>query len=80
MSIQSARDFLSKVVKDEGFRKGLCDCKNKAGRMQYARRAGFEFTNDEIKTVRSELQDSDLDVISGGGCCPCEADVGCWDV
>jgi predicted ribosomally synthesized peptide with nif11-like leader len=72
MSIQSARDFLAKVASDEEFRKGLSGCKNKAEQQQFAREAGFEFTSDEIGAVRDELQDADLDAISGGlGLGPC---------
>ena len=69
MSIQSARDFLAKVSKDEEFRKGLDGCKTGADRYQLAQGAGFEFTGDEMKVAAGELQDADLAVISGGvGC------------
>ena len=76
MSIQSARDFLTKVSKDEEFRKRLGGCKSGADQYQFAQGAGFEFTRDEMKTAASELQDADLDVISGGSCCgaTCEYD------
>ena len=69
MSIQSARDFLTKVAKDEEFRKGLGGCKSRADQYQLAQGAGFEFTGDEIKAATTELQDSDLDGVSGGCCC-----------
>ena len=69
MSIQSARDFLSKVAKDEEFRKGLGGCKTKTEQQLFAQGAGFEFTKDEIKAAAGELQDADLDVVSGGSCC-----------
>ena len=76
MSIQSARDFLTKVAKDEEFRKGLGGCKSRAEQQQFAQGAGFEFTVDEMKAAASELQDADLDVISGGSCCghTCESE------
>jgi predicted ribosomally synthesized peptide with nif11-like leader len=71
MSIQSARDFLTKVAKDEDIRKGLGGCKTRADQFQFAQGAGFEFTQDEMKAAASELQDADLEVISGGSCsCP----------
>ena len=78
MSIESARDFLTKVTKDEEFRKGLGGCKTRADQYQFAQGAGFEFTGDEMKAAASELQDADLDVISGGSCCGsnCESDTG----
>ena len=69
MSMQNARDFLTKVRKDEEFRKGLGGCKGSAERLEYAQGAGFEFTSDEIKAASSELQDADLEVIAGGGPC-----------
>ena len=66
MSIQSARDFLTKVSKDEEFRKRLGGCKTRADQYQLAQGAGFEFTGDEMRAAAGELQDADLDVISGG--------------
>ena len=76
MSIESARDFLTKVAKDEEFRKGLGGCKTRADQYQFAQRAGFEFTGDEMKAAAGELQDADLEVISGGSCCgyTCESE------
>ena len=80
MSIQNAREFLTKVAKDEEFRKRLGGCKTRAEQQQFAQGAGFEFTGDEMKAAAGELQDADLDVISGGlpggGCCgsSCETD------
>lgn len=70
MSMQSARDFLSKVARDDEFRKRLGGCKTRADQQQFAQGAGFEFTGEEIKAAGSELQDADLDVISGGCCDP----------
>ena len=69
MSIQGARDLLTKVAKDEEFRKQLGDCKTRADQYQFAQGAGFEFTGDELRAARGELQDRDLDTISGGGTC-----------
>ena len=40
MSIQSARDFLTKVTEDDEFRKGLEGCKSGAEKGQFARRRG----------------------------------------
>jgi len=69
MSIQRARDFLTKVSKDEEFRKGLEGCNARADQYQFAQGEGFEFTVDEMRAAPGELQDADLDVISGGSCC-----------
>jgi len=79
MSIQSARDFLTKVSKDEEFRKRLGGCKSGADQYQFAQGAGFEFTRDEMRAAAGDLQDADLDVISGGSCCgfTCENEPPC---
>ncbi len=66
MSIESARHFLTKVAKDEKFRDLLSGCKTEAERRQFALGAGFDFTGDELRVARGELQDSDLGAISGG--------------
>ena len=55
MSIESARDFLTKVSKDEELRKGLSACKTRAEQQQFAQGAGFEFTKDEVRTAAGEL-------------------------
>ena len=73
MSIQSARDFLKKVSEDEEFRKRLSGRGTRAEQLEFARGAGFEFTRDEIRAASGELQDADLDTISGGNC-SCETD------
>ena len=76
MSIESARNFLTKVAKEEEFRKQLGGCKSQAEQRQFTQAAGFEFTRDEMKAATAELQDADLDVIAGGTCCgvSCEND------
>jgi len=68
MSIQRACDFLTKVSKDEEFRKGLEGCNARADQYQFAQGEGFEFTVDEMRAAAGELQDGDLEVISGGSC------------
>ncbi len=71
MSIQNARDFLTRLAKDENLRNGLSGCKTNAERRQFALGAGFDFTGDELKAARSEIQDVELDAIAGGGTmCP----------
>ncbi len=66
MSIQSARDFIARIAKDEEFRNRLGGCKTEAERQRFAQGAGFTFTSDEVRAARGELQDVDLAVISGG--------------
>ena len=66
MSIQSARDFLTKVTKDESFRKGWEAARAGPSRANSHRAAGFEFTRDEIRAAAGEIQDADLEMITGG--------------
>jgi len=82
MSMQSARDFLTKVAKDEEFCKRLGGCKTRADQYQFAQGAGFEFSGDEMRAAAGELQDADLDVISGGSCCgfTCEPETRCGQI
>jgi len=69
MSIQSARDFLTKITEDEQFGRRLGGCKTASERSRFAQAAGFGFTSDELRAARGEFQDRDLDTISGGGTC-----------
>jgi predicted ribosomally synthesized peptide with nif11-like leader len=71
MSVESARGFLSKVAKNDEFRKELGRCKTRTEQQQFAKGAGFEFTGDEMRAAAGELQDADLETISGGSCCGC---------
>ena len=69
MSVQSAREFMARVAGDETFRQGLGGCKSRAEQHAFARAAGFDFTVEELKAASAEIQDSDLDTMSGGSCC-----------
>ncbi len=66
MSIEGARGFLARLAEDAQFRKGLGDCKTEDEQLKFALRAGFNFTSVELRTARGELQDADLDGITGG--------------
>ena len=76
MSMESARQFLSRVESDEGFRQGLGACKSREAQHEFARAAGFDFTVDEVRAASTEIQDDDLDRVSGGNCCgsTCESE------
>lgn len=77
MSMLSAREFLAKVGSDESFRQGLAGCRNRGEQHAFARAAGFDFTADEVRAAGNDLQDADLDAVSGGSCCgaTCEPEV-----
>ena len=70
MSIDSAKTFFERVQSDETFRRTVGEKSSIEERMAFVKAAGFDFTNDELKSVQSELSDDDLDQVAGGswGC------------
>ena len=55
MSTESARAFIEKFKSDGEFSKQLNEAKTKEARLAIAKKAGLEFTENEYKTVTSEL-------------------------
>jgi predicted ribosomally synthesized peptide with nif11-like leader len=72
MSIESAKAFLEKIKSDEEFRNSVGEIGTAEERMEYVKGAGFDFTMEEIATVKDELSDEDVDQVAGGGCLICE--------
>ncbi len=68
MSIESAKAFLERMKTDEDFRKEAAKKSSAEERMAFVTAAGFDFTKEELETVRSklELTDEDLETLSGG--------------
>lgn len=66
MSIESAKAFLERMKNDEDFRKSVGEIATAEERMEYVKKAGFDFTMDEIATLKDELSEEELDVVSGG--------------
>ncbi|MCP3953015.1 MAG: Nif11-like leader peptide family natural product precursor [Desulfobacterales bacterium] len=69
MSIESAKTFMERVVNDEDFRKEVGELATAEERMAFVTAAGFDFTNEELETVRAkqQLTDEELETLSGGG-------------
>lgn len=77
MSLESARAFYSRMVEDEAFRTQLEQASSNEERQQTMHTAGYEFTSEEWRTVMSEIQESNsadselrdtqLETVSGGG-------------
>jgi predicted ribosomally synthesized peptide with nif11-like leader len=65
MSIESAKAFLERVKNDEDFRKSVGEIATSEERMEYVKRAGFDFTKDEITNLKDELSDDDLENVAG---------------
>ncbi len=70
MSIESAKAFMERVVNNEDFRKEVGEIATAEERMAFVTAAGFDFTKEELETVREKLQltDEELETLSGGGC------------
>ena len=66
MSIESAKAFLERLKNDEDFRKSVGERATSKERMEYVKKAGFDFTMEEIATLKEELSDIELDGVAGG--------------
>jgi predicted ribosomally synthesized peptide with nif11-like leader len=67
MSIESAKAFLERVSDDEDFRKELEAQTSKEERIKFVKSQGFDFTKEEIDSIKNELSDEDLDKVAGAG-------------
>jgi predicted ribosomally synthesized peptide with nif11-like leader len=86
MSLEQAKLFMEKMKTDEAFRAKIMSVQGVSERLQMANSEGYDFTEEEIKTVLAELGDAVVEGIAGGaggddaenyGCntkYPC----GCW--
>ncbi len=75
MSIESAKAFIERVQTYEEFRERMKDAADKEARIALVNAEGFDFSEEDIKAVKSELSDDELDAVSGGGT-GCFADYG----
>jgi predicted ribosomally synthesized peptide with nif11-like leader len=74
MSIESAKAFLERVKNDEDFRKETEEQASAEERIKFVKAQGFDFTKEEIDSLKSELSDEELDAVAGGawpGCDRC---------
>ena len=69
MSIESAKAFLERVKNDEDFRNSVGELGTAEERMEYVKGAGFDFTKEEMDTLKNELSDVELDNVAGGYSC-----------
>jgi predicted ribosomally synthesized peptide with nif11-like leader len=65
MSLQSAKDFLSKFKSDENLRKKI-EGKRGEDFLNAARQEGFDFTREEIEQAGRQLSGEDLENVVGG--------------
>ncbi len=66
MTIESARAYLERTKSDESFRKACSDKSSPEEWMKHVRENGFDFSNDDMEQVKSELSDDELKAIGGG--------------
>jgi predicted ribosomally synthesized peptide with nif11-like leader len=81
MSVQDARAFVERALKDEGFGQQLVELKTDDARQQFAQDAGYNFTPDDVQQllpsgitveqlrgleVGDELPDELMEAIVGG--------------
>ena len=66
MSIESAKAFLERVENDEDFRNSVGEIATTEQRMEFVKKAGFDFTKEEIEKLTSELSDEQLEKVHGG--------------
>jgi len=67
MSMESAKAFVKRMKIDETFAKEVEECKDAEMRMSYVKKAGFDFTEEEIKFQLFELNDDGLKGVACGG-------------
>jgi predicted ribosomally synthesized peptide with nif11-like leader len=63
MSVDAAKEFLGNLKLAEQI-KQVKDDKEKV--QQLIKEAGYDFTEEELKSAKSELSDEDLDNVAGG--------------
>ena len=66
MSIESAKAFLERIKNDEDFKKSVEEIVTTEERMEFVKGAGFDFTKEEINSIKVELSDEDLDMVAAG--------------
>ncbi len=67
MSIESAKAYIERLKTDEDFRERMKDAADKEARIALVKAEGFDFSEEDIKAVNSELSDDELDAVAAGG-------------
>ncbi len=69
MSIESAKEFIERMKTDTEFARQVGSQKNKEARIKFVLDQGFNFSEQELKEVREEIPDEELDRVAGGFIC-----------
>ncbi len=60
MSIQSAKDFIQRLIDDRSFRQCVRDASTPEERRRIAELEGFDFTSEEIEAAKVGVTDEEL--------------------
>jgi predicted ribosomally synthesized peptide with nif11-like leader len=66
MSIESAKAFAERMTTDDAFRTQLQEASSDEERQVLIQVAGYKFTQEEWETIRSELNEQQLEAVAGG--------------
>lgn len=66
MSMESAKAFIEKMKTDEDFRNKVNEYKDNENRKAFLMKEGFTFTEKDIKALKTELTEDELQRISAG--------------
>ncbi len=66
MSIESAKAFAEIMTTDEAFRTQLQQASSDEECQALVQAAGYSFTQEEWETIRSELNEQQLEAVAGG--------------
>ena len=70
MSMEQVKAFIKKMKSDEAFSKRIMTIQDTDARFQAILEAGFDFTMEELGETGKEIDEAELEAISGGseGC------------
>lgn len=66
MSIESAKAFIKRMKSDPEFVTAMNALEPLEEVQRFISHSGYDFTKEELNQVNGELQDSDLDNVTGG--------------
>ena len=68
MSQEQAKKFIERMKTDEAFKAKIMAVEDVAERIKLAKAEGFDFTEDEVKSMSAELSDAEVSAVAGGWC------------
>ncbi len=68
MSMEQVKAFIEKMKSDEAFSKRIMAIENQDERFKAIEKAGFDFSEKELEDAAKEIDDADLEQVSGGAC------------